>query len=248
MGVIKCIFCITREGWATGKDITNQRGILLKYSEDISQPLIPIGPTSGTVNTIYSFTTGGALSSLGHPIEYRFDWGDGAFSDWSSSTSASHSWTSPEMYNVKAQARCKTENLTVSNWSDSLRVTINIVGPDLIGGWATPLIQTCRSAGKNQWCSLKGTFRVTNIGNRDASSTYVKFYLSDNGNFDQTDNFLKSISTGKLKAGKGKSVSVNYNLSPGVLGSGKYVIAVIDPDNFVSETNESNNMVYGPIP
>jgi Neprosin/CARDB len=121
-------------------------------------------------------------------------------------------------------------------------------GPDLTGSWAY-LTQSCKSSRQGQKCSVKGSFGVSNIGNKDAPSTSVTFYLSDNGNFDQTDTLLKSFSTGKLKVGKGKNINLSYNLPTRILGSGKYVIAVIDPDNLVAETNESNNIVaFGPIP
>ena len=122
-------------------------------------------------------------------------------------------------------------------------------GPDLTGAWTTSLAQACRTTRQGRKCNVKGTFAVSNIGNRDAASTYVYFYLSDNGNFDQTDTPLKSFSTGKLKVGKSKSVKLNYNLTIGISASGKYVIAVMDPENLVAETNENNNIVvYGPIP
>jgi|GEM_PF-1692278 len=121
--------------------------------------------------------------------------------------------------------------------------------PDLTGSWTTPVTQNCKTTTRGQKCTLKGTLTIENIGIRDASSTYVNFYLSDNGNFDQTDTPLKPFSTGKLKAGKSKSIKLNYNLPTGISASGKYVIGVIDPDNLVAEANESNNIVvYGLIP
>jgi hypothetical protein len=221
---------------------------VLNPSEVVSSPATLSGPISGGTGVTYTYSTGGSTSNLGHPTQYRFDWGDGTYSAWSSSTSVSHSWTSAGTYAVKAQARCAIHTSIVSEWSQSLQVTISAVGPDLTGAW-TSLTQTCKTTRQGQKCSVKGTFAVSNIGNGDASSTYVKFYLSDNENFDQTDTFLKSFSTGKLKAGKGKNIKPTYNLSTGISASGKYVIAVIDPDNLVDETNESNNvLVYGPIP
>jgi uncharacterized repeat protein (TIGR02543 family) len=121
-------------------------------------------------------------------------------------------------------------------------------GPDLTGSWIS-LTQTCTTTRLGQKCTLKGTLTVSDMGNRDASSTSVSFYLSDNGAFDQTDTFLKSFSTGKLKAGKGKNINLNYNLPAGISASGKYVIAVIDPNNTAPELDNTNNQVpYGPFP
>jgi hypothetical protein len=243
-------FTSANDGWAVGYDGANNRGLILRYSpaENISQPMIPSGPISGSISTNYAFTTGGALSNLGHPIEYWFDWGDGTYSIWSSSTSAFHSWTSAGTYNVKAQARCAIHTSIVSEWSQSLQVTITAVGPDLTGAWTTPLAQTCRTIGKNQRCSLKGTFQVSNIGNRDAPSTYVNFYLSDNATYEDGDTQLKSVATGKLKPGKSKAINLSLNLATNQTATGKYIIAVIDKDNLVTEIDKGNNViVFGPI-
>ncbi len=108
-------------------------------SETISTPSMPTGPSSGNVGTSYSYTTGGASSSLGHSVQYRFDWGDGNYSNWSSSTSASHSWSSAGTYSVKAQARCATHTGVVSGWSSYRAVTIaGQWSPVLVGTYNTP--------------------------------------------------------------------------------------------------------------
>jgi len=92
--------------------------------ETITAPNTPSGPTIGTTGTIYSFSTGGSSSNLGHSLQYQFDWGDGTYSGWSSSTSASKTWSSASSYAVKAQARCATDTSVVSAWSSGLSVTI----------------------------------------------------------------------------------------------------------------------------
>ena len=49
--------------------------------------------------------------------------------------------------------------------------------------------------------------------------------------------------------GGSKLLKLNYTLPSGQNASGKDVIAVIDPDDTIVETNELNNiLVYGPIP
>ncbi len=91
----------------------------------VSVPGIPSGITQGEVSVSYIYTTGGSSCSQGHGIEYRFDWDDGNFSVWSSSTSALHSWSSLGTYSVKAQARCAVTPAVTSGWSDGLTVTIS---------------------------------------------------------------------------------------------------------------------------
>ena len=103
-------------------------GLYQAIEETVSTPSIPSGPTTGTTDTSYTYSTGGASSSLGHSLEYRFDWGDGSYSGWSSSTSDSHSWSSPSTYIVRAQARCATHTSIISGWS--LELTMNIPPPE----------------------------------------------------------------------------------------------------------------------
>jgi hypothetical protein len=94
-------------------------------SETVSTPSIPIGPRSGTTGTSYSYSTGGSSSSLGHSVEYQFDWkGDGSdLSSWDSS-SQSKTWSAAGAYSVRARARCKTDTSVVSSWSGTLSVNI----------------------------------------------------------------------------------------------------------------------------
>jgi C1A family cysteine protease/uncharacterized OB-fold protein len=97
--------------------------------EVVSAPTIPSGPTTGTPGTSYLYSTGGASSNLGHPVQYFFDWGDGTNSGWLpvGTTSASKSWASGGTYKVRAQARCATHASAVSGWSIKLSVSIETV-------------------------------------------------------------------------------------------------------------------------
>jgi subtilase family serine protease len=97
---------------------------------------------------------------------------------------------------------------------------------------------------------MSAGFSAQNIGNLDAPSTvYVSFYLSGNNTFSPDDTFLKKLSAGKLKKGASKKITLSVTLPVGVTVSGKYVIAVVDPQNAISESDENNNqIVYGPIP
>ncbi len=126
--------------------------------------------------------------------------------------------------------------------------TIQTPLPDLTGQWDS-LTQSCKNSPKGTRCTLKGKFTAQNIGNKDASSSTVKFYLSDNNTYNGGDTLLKQVSSGSIKAGGSKLINLNINLASGQTASGKYVIAVIDADNTLTESNESNNQaVYGPIP
>ncbi|MFZ3137286.1 MAG: CARDB domain-containing protein [Thermodesulfovibrionales bacterium] len=133
-----------------------------------------------------------------------------------------------------------------SNDLDEPNVTVNLKGgsgADITGSWIS-LFQKCNRAN----CKINGKFNVQNIGNRDALSSLVRFYLSDDGVYYEAYRFLKEAKTGTLKVGKSKSISLSYSLPSGISATDKYIIAVVDPDNTVMEANESNNIfIYGPI-
>lgn len=84
------------------------------------------------VGDSWQYSTTGATSNHGHPIEYSFDWGDGTFSEWSESKSASHTYTenvgSPTypLYNayIVVWARCK-DHPYIYRKSDSLNPFLN---------------------------------------------------------------------------------------------------------------------------
>jgi len=60
---------------------------------------------------------------------------------------------------------------------------------------------------------------------------------------------IKRISTGILKPGASKTLKINYSLPLNGTAKGKSFRAVIDPDNTVQESDETNNTkVSGPIP
>jgi hypothetical protein len=108
---------------AVGYDIV-QSDPISTIEETISTPNTPTGAMTGIPDTSYSYSSGGSSSNIDHSIEYRFDWGDGTYSDWSASASASKSWSSTSTYLVKAQARCEIHTSIVSAWSESLSVNI----------------------------------------------------------------------------------------------------------------------------
>jgi len=118
-------------------------------------------------------------------------------------------------------------------------------GPDLTGEWQPLTVkETCKTTSKTKKCKIAGTLQISNIGNQNAPSSYVEIYLSDG------EDSLKRTSLGKLKVnGKDKILKINISLPAGQTASGKYIIAVIDPDDAAVETNEKNNVIiYGPFP
>ncbi len=114
---------------------------------------------------------------------------------------------------------------------------------DLTGQW-TSLVQTCRETRMGTKCKISGKLTVLNIGTLNSRSSFVRFYLSDDGNYDEgTDIFLKEIAIGAIKPGKSKTKTLTYGFPLGETATGKFIIAVIDADNMIGEANEKNNYV-----
>ena len=109
----------------------------IEVQETVSVPDKPAGPSQGGRGETLTFTTGGSVSSLGHPVEYRFYWGDGNTSVWGSATQ-SYSWNIIGTVAVVAQARCSVHPEIISNWSDWLNVQIMSTGVEPVDTASLP--------------------------------------------------------------------------------------------------------------
>ena len=101
---------------------------IIEYAaETVTTPTTPTGPASGSIGASYAYVSGGSLSSLGHAVQYKFDWGDGTDSGWLAVgiTTASHIWAAVGTYNVRVMARCATHTVNESLWSDACAVMIS---------------------------------------------------------------------------------------------------------------------------
>jgi YD repeat-containing protein len=105
---------------------------IAQLQETVSTPTKPVGPTDGTAEVLYSYSTGGASSDLGHPVQYLFDWGDGTDSGWLPvGQKGSKAWDTPGHYDIKVQARCASHDFILSAWSEALSVDIAPIQIDL---------------------------------------------------------------------------------------------------------------------
>ena len=96
---------------------------IIDGSETVSTPLIPDGPSSCLIGQQINIRASGAVSDLGHEVEYQFDWGDGNSSFWGESE-RNYTYSMTGIYNIKARARCKIHQAILSGWSESLVVTV----------------------------------------------------------------------------------------------------------------------------
>jgi hypothetical protein len=96
--------------------------------ENITKPSVALTtPVNGAwVNSgrSESFTASGAVSSLGHTLEYQFTWGDGVVGPWGAAAqSHTYAYTATGTYAVTVQARCATHTDILSAVSDVYTVS-----------------------------------------------------------------------------------------------------------------------------
>ena len=122
-----------------------------------------------------------------------------------------------------------------------------LAAADLTGNWDS-MNYSCKNKSKGIKCKAKGRLLVQNIGDTDVKTSFVRFYVSDDGLFGGEERFLKRVASGKVKAGKSKAKTLSYSFAYGETLDCKYILAVIDAENTIAETDEKNNTVsYGPF-
>ena len=112
--------------WSESLEVT----ISEYYEDDIpNKPDIPSGKVVGCTDVKYSYSTS-STDPKGNLVQFRFDWGDGSISNWTSLVSSgsvstvSHIWKNSGEYSIKSQAR--DQYMLISSWSDPLNVTIEL--------------------------------------------------------------------------------------------------------------------------
>ena len=94
-------------------------------------PELLSGPTQGITGKSYAYNTS-TTDPDDDQIFYKWDWGDGNFSDWlgpydsGETAEANHTWSERGIYNIAVKA--KDEYNAESGWSDPLQVKVVILG------------------------------------------------------------------------------------------------------------------------
>ena len=236
-------FTPSKQGWAVGWDRAGKKGVILSSNapaETISTPDTPSGPASGDTNTSYTYTTGGAVSSIGHPLIYRLDWGDGTKSDLPiGQTSGNHSWRQLGTYVVKALAyyiNDKKETI-VSKWSEGL--SVDITGINFPIKPVSPAEGTAFDA-----CSYytPPTFEWT--ADEAFKSYEIRFSLSED--FSKVPVKVKALNT---SASISSSVWKRILLLPGTAGGTVYWKVVgTRPDKTLADSETASLTINPPQP
>jgi hypothetical protein len=104
---------------------TKSDGLVVKFAPFENQrpnrPDKPDGLPEGKPNKEYIFSTS-ASDPDGDALLYKWDWGDGNYSEWLETSEASHTWTTKDNYQIKVMA--KDIHGGESDWSDSFPINI----------------------------------------------------------------------------------------------------------------------------
>jgi hypothetical protein len=110
-----CIASGILGGWDSG----NSDALLVKYAPMENQrpnkPSTPTGSSKGDPDTEYTFSTS-TTDPDGDSIMYKWDWGDGNYSEWLETSEASHTWTTEDKFEIRVIA--KDIHGGESEWSD----------------------------------------------------------------------------------------------------------------------------------
>lgn len=119
--------------------------------------------------------------------------------------------------------------------------------PDLEGVWLRARQRT-RGTGTSLQSTVEGRFAVRNTGAAPAQPTLVRFFLSTDATLSPDDLPLYQGAVRRLAARRAASIPFRIPLPRGVTAQGRYLIAVVDATNAVSETNEFGHAVaVGPL-
>ncbi len=118
-----------------------------------STPQPPAGPSEIPVGSAAAFTAA-AADPDGDPVEFRFDWGEGAVSGWGGS-SRSHSYTQAGSFCVRAQARDGKGAL--SSWSACAGLAVFSAPPPVDrDGDGVPDVEDAFPEDPSEWADSNG--------------------------------------------------------------------------------------------
>jgi len=139
-----------------------------------SVPSTPSGPAFGIVGTSYSYSTS-TTDPNGDQVKYGWDWdGDGTVDVWSdlvdsgTTDTRSHSWGSPNTFQVKVKAQ--DEHGTSSGWSPVRSVTITEPSAVNDAEFVSQEVPTTVNAGQDYEVTV--TMKNTGTSTWSASSLY----------------------------------------------------------------------------
>ena|SRR5688572_16547859 len=113
--------------------------------------------------------------------------------------------------------------------------------PGLTGQWGE-ITPWCRGAS----CGVTGTFTAINPSLGPTPRVALRFYLSDDAVLDDADLLIDDMAVKPLDMNESQVRTLHVVLPLNVDAAGRFVIAFVDADDVVAESNEANNIVASP--
>jgi PKD repeat protein len=201
----------------------------VSYPPKIPEAAFKAFPTSGMAPLNVNFTN----ESAGTVTSWQWDFEDGSISDQQNPT---YTYNYPGTYTVSLTAigPIGSDTETKTNY-------ITVVSPD-----APDLRGRLKAFHLYEFgVSIGLTIQTENTGNQKANRFKVAFHFSNDG-ITLGELLDKETVMGGLMAGYVKDVTFKYESANPL--SGRYIIVLIDSDDQVLETDETNNMVTIRIP
>jgi hypothetical protein len=99
---------------------SNSDGLLVKFglfqNQRPNKPSTPTGPSRGKINTEYTFSTNSVSDPEGDIVYYKWNWGDGNYSELLESTEATYTWSYEDNFEICVMAI--DEHGGESGWSE----------------------------------------------------------------------------------------------------------------------------------
>ncbi len=227
----------------------------------INQPPIANAGPDQTVNVGNLVTLNGTGSSDpdGDPITFLWTQVAGPTVRLSNARVATPTFTAPKVNtSTLLTFQLVVNDGKVDSPSDSVNITVVPIGGggsgvDLTGTITKLELKETKEGNDKEEDNneLHFTLQVVNIGTQESSGSFtIKFYISDDATLDGFDSliFVKNIKGGEARIKPGKKISISGNVKIPGPTAGKFLIAVIDSENTIAESNEANNIATRQIP
>jgi hypothetical protein len=138
------IYAVRSQGRAPGVESSWSEPRLVEVTSEpvyVYTPKTPVGSTELDLMYSYAFEIPGNPVTDG-TVEYRFNFGDGTITDWTTSGNSSHYYVSSGKYIIRAQARVAGDDTKKSKWSDGFLITAGVVVSESVEVTETTLITT----------------------------------------------------------------------------------------------------------
>jgi len=120
--------------------------------------------------------------------------------------------------------------------------------PQLFPSW-TNVRANCTGHGRKIRCRLKGKISVVNDGNAASGPCQLDIWVSRDDTLDpKVDTKIKTLGVPVVPAGEETKLDFSFSAPKGTKVLKRQLIAVVDPDNVVAESDETDNEeAIGPL-